>query len=63
MSNSFQLKIASSPQSKLAYTNRVYVNKATFNQLGRAAQSLGVKITGSDPAVNIIIGQFVFLTR
>ena len=63
MKNSFQFRIASSPQPKLAFSNRVYVSKSNFNALGAAARSLGVQISAADPSVNVAIGPWVFLVR
>ena len=63
MPNSFEFFIASSPHAKLAYSNRVYVSKSSFNALGSTARTLGVQISAADPAVNISIGPCVFLAR
>jgi hypothetical protein len=56
-----RFKIGSSPQPKLAFTNRIYVSVNAFNLLGITARQLGVKISKSDPAVNVTIGPWVFL--
>lgn len=61
MTKSFNFKIASSPQPKLAFSNRVYVSKSNFNALGAAARSLGFHISAADPSVNVAIGPWVFL--
>ena len=60
-SEALRFKIGSSPQPKLAYTNRIYVSINAFNLLGITARQLGVKISKSDPAVNVTIGPWVFL--
>ena len=61
MEQSFRFRIGSSPQPKLAFTNRIYVSRNAFNTLGVVAKQLGVKIHKSDPAVNITIGPWIFL--
>jgi hypothetical protein len=63
MSKSFEYSITSSPQPKLAFTNRVYISKNNFNALGSAARSMGVHISAADPSVNITVGSCVFLAR
>ncbi len=63
MSEAFKFKIGSSPQPKLAFTNRIYVSRNAFNMLGITARQLGVKISKSDPAVNVTIGHWIFLAR
>ena len=59
----FEFSIASSPQPKLAFSNRVYVSKSSFNALGTAARAMGVHISAADPTVNITIGNCVFMAR
>lgn len=59
----FEFSIASSPQPKLAFSNRVYVSKSSFNALGSAARGMGVHISAADPTVNITIGNCVFMAR
>lgn len=61
MSQSFDFSVTSSPQPKLAYTNRVYISKSNFNALGSAARSMGVQISAADPSVNITVGSCVYL--
>jgi hypothetical protein len=63
MANSFPLRIGSSPQPKLAFTNRVYLNKADFMRFVVAARSMEINVHANDPSVNIAIGQWVFLAR
>lgn len=58
-----QFKIASSPQPKLAFSNRVYVSKSSFNALGIAARSQGVHISSADPSVNLAVGPWIFQAR
>jgi hypothetical protein len=61
--NSFPFRIASSPQPRLAFTNRVYVSKNDFMKFAGVARTMDVSIHPNDPSVNINIGQFVFLAR
>ena len=57
------LAVSSLPKEheKLAYTNRVYVSKASFNTFAKAAQAQGASISRDDPTVNIHINHAIFL--
>lgn len=46
---------------KLAYTNRAYVSRGSFNTFAKAAQSRGAVISRDDPTVNIYINNAIFL--
>lgn len=65
MSNSVTLSVAGLPSQKLAYTNRVYVNPATFDHL--VGLNSRVSVSATDPCVNVefrspnAFGSVVFL--
>lgn len=59
MPDIFQFTVATS-NTKLAYSNRVYVSKSSFSKIANSAISLGVSISSNDPIVNLSIGHLVF---
>lgn len=57
--STFSLRIGTCPKA-FNYTNRVYVNKKTFTQLEAQARRLEIRISSSDPSLNLEIGSFIF---
>ncbi len=62
MSSSFEIKIQSTPHVRYALNNRVYFGGDFFKTLVKTAHS-DIKLSASDPTINIAIGPFVFLAR
>jgi vesicle-fusing ATPase len=58
---SFDLKIGSTPEARLAYTNKVYVSQGVFVSLAKESTARGISVSASDPVVNVAIGKWVFL--
>ena len=50
-----KIKIVATPNPKYAYTNRVYVTASTFETFSQKAEIKGVKISKTDPTVNISV--------
>ena len=62
-----ELRVSNLPNPRLAFSNRVYVNKSTFAQLvgsvsaDLAKVSSGGSLTTADPHLNVIFSDLVFM--